>query len=93
MPENPKFTHASYATFSARENYFKDETTGTLSSKTSDLGSSIERSQHMKTILGPPKVLIQPPITGIDSCNSKLETLKTDPLSQSADSAIREHFK
>ncbi|KRZ28444.1 Kazrin, partial [Trichinella pseudospiralis] len=46
------------------------QSTGTLSSVTSDLGSSIERSKHMKAILSTPQVLAHAPMTGFISMQS-----------------------
>lgn len=62
-----------------------NQSTGTISSATSDLGSSIERSQHMKTILATPQVLIQPPMTGLSpTMTPAMKTFSTDKLSTGA---------
>uniref|UniRef100_A0A915I8I1 SAM domain-containing protein n=1 Tax=Romanomermis culicivorax TaxID=13658 RepID=A0A915I8I1_ROMCU len=54
-----------------------DRSSATLSSTTSDLGSSIERSQHLKTILAPAsQVLTQKPMTSNESTPKKCSGVK-----------------
>ncbi|KRY30040.1 putative SAM domain protein [Trichinella spiralis] len=65
------------------------QSTGTLSSVTSDLGSSIERSKHMKAILSTPQVLAHAPMTGFISVQSGESAERS---SQSCLSPVEDEF-
>ncbi|KRX81860.1 Kazrin-A [Trichinella sp. T6] len=65
------------------------QSTGTLSSVTSDLGSSIERSKHMKAILSTPQVLAHAPMTGFISVQTGESAERS---SQSCLSPVEDEF-